>query len=93
VNYDEYIRSDAWKSRAAKARRRAGDRCQVCNSDQRPLHVHHRTYERLGNEKPHDLTALCAECHALFHNRVPKESQIDRAHRIAAQLARTPRAQ
>lgn len=27
------------------------------------LEVHHRTYERLGNERPEDLVALCWCCH------------------------------
>lgn len=30
------------------------------------LDVHHRTYERLGNESPDDLTVLCRDCHKLF---------------------------
>ena len=41
-------------------------RCQVCNSPH-DLHVHHRTYERVGHEDPADLTVLCMWCHDLFH--------------------------
>lgn len=32
------------------------------------LDVHHRTYERLGQEQEYDLTVLCHRCHSLFHS-------------------------
>lgn len=67
LGYDEYIKSDLWKERAAQARKRAGHRCQVCNTNNARLHVHHRTYERLGHEDDMDLTVLCENCHRLFH--------------------------
>jgi 5-methylcytosine-specific restriction endonuclease McrA len=66
--YREYLKSDHWREISAEARRRAENRCQVCNSDGE-LNVHHRTYERIGNERQSDLTVLCARCHKLFHNR------------------------
>lgn len=46
---------------------RAEKRCQVCNTDERTLHVHHRTYERVGAELPTDLIVLCDACHGVFH--------------------------
>lgn len=64
--YDAYIDSDAWRAKRGPALERAEHRCQVCNADKH-LDVHHRTYERLGNEKPGDLTVLCRSCHELFH--------------------------
>jgi 5-methylcytosine-specific restriction endonuclease McrA len=51
--------------KAQAAKRRAGFRCQVCNGTSR-LQAHHRHYLTLGNEKPEDITVLCAECHKLF---------------------------
>lgn len=33
----------------------------------RPLHVHHRTYARFGNERPSDLEVLCDSCHNAEH--------------------------
>jgi hypothetical protein len=65
--YDEYIQSDDWREKADSAKKRAGGRCQVCNSDEPPLDAHHRTYERLGREQPGDLIVLCRACHQLFH--------------------------
>lgn len=68
--YHEYLRSPMWKKRRTAAVKRAGNACQLCNSNGK-LHVHHRTYERVGNEKAADLIALCADCHAKFHDKLP----------------------
>ena len=62
VNYDEYIRSAAWKEKADAAKARAGHRCQICYGTHR-LQAHHRTYIRLGHELPTDITVLCDTCH------------------------------
>lgn len=66
VDYGAYIRSAEWERKARAARERAGFRCQVCNDPHQVLHTHHRTYARLGHERPSDLTVLCADCHRLF---------------------------
>jgi len=50
---------------SADTKSRAGGRCQVCNSPD-GLEAHHRTYERLGDELPGDLTCLCRKCHQIF---------------------------
>jgi hypothetical protein len=65
----EYLRTERWKRKARAARKRAGNRCQMCNSDAKPLEVHHRTYERLGWELSGDLIALCARCHGRHHGK------------------------
>lgn len=67
-NYREYLQSAEWKTRRALAIETAGGRCQLCNAPG-PLHVHHRTYERVGREHPGDLTVLCAPCHSRHHHR------------------------
>jgi hypothetical protein len=76
LDYYEYIQSSVWKQKAESAKGMAGYRCQVCNKnkDEVVLNTHHRTYERLGNEKPEDLTVLCKECHSLYEisKRIPK---------------------
>jgi hypothetical protein len=68
VNYQTYIQSYLWKARATTAKKRAGWRCQVCNKSaaETTLDAHHRTYERLGNERPEDITVLCRNCHELY---------------------------
>lgn len=79
--YNQYIQSPEWRAKADEAKKRAGYRCQVCNrpSSIVTLHAHHRTYERLGHERPEDITVLCEDCHKLFHenktnSRIPSHS-------------------
>ena len=43
-------------------------KCQLCNKSGE-LNVHHRTYERRGEESYSDLITLCEDCHTLFHNQ------------------------
>jgi hypothetical protein len=69
VNYRKYITSPEWKRKAAAAKKRAGYRCQICNRGRKDgvrLDAHHRTYERLGHERPEDITVLCHACHELY---------------------------
>jgi uncharacterized protein YraI len=68
VEYYEYINSPQWRWRANQAKQRAGNRCQICNrhASEITLNAHHRTYERLGNESPDDITVLCRSCHELY---------------------------
>jgi hypothetical protein len=64
-NYYDYIKSPQWKRKADAAKKAAGYRCQVCNG-KKHLDAHHRTYERLGHERPEDITVLCRDCHQLY---------------------------
>ena len=66
MTYAEYLKTDWWSHQKNRTLAAADGRCQVCNSARR-LNVHHRTYERVGREQAADLTALCSECHELFH--------------------------
>lgn len=70
TSYDEYLKTDYWKAVAQEVKKRAGWRCQLCNS-QHDLMAHHRTYEHRGNEMEHlsDLTCLCRRCHEIFHGK------------------------
>lgn len=83
VDYAEYLQSAAWAAKRVEALERAAYRCQLCNSDRR-LAVHHRTYERLGDELPADLTVLCNGCHERFHGHRG-------AHRTAPVIELAPR--
>lgn len=70
--YSDYLKTDHWREIREVALNNAGHRCQLCNTDQKTLHVHHRTYERRGFEWLSDLIVLCASCHATFHKKLPK---------------------
>lgn len=65
--YANYLQSKHWKGVRQTALERAENRCQLCNKKGK-LHVHHRTYENLGQEKDSDLIVLCGSCHAKFHD-------------------------
>lgn len=68
IDYNEYLASPLWKARAAtmKAFR---PWCALCPSTKN-LEVHHRTYERIGRERPSDLVVLCASCHRRHHGKL-----------------------
>jgi hypothetical protein len=67
--YKEYIKSFEWKTKSEYIKQDRGYRCQLCNISGyvASLHVHHNTYERLGDEREIDVVVLCADCHELFH--------------------------
>lgn len=64
--YQEYLKTDHWKVKKTKALERAHYRCENCGSNEH-LQVHHRTYERIGEEEPDDLCVLCEDCHHGYH--------------------------
>ena len=65
--YTKYLQTPHWKGKREARVRDAGHRCQLCNRGSVTLNVHHRTYERLGEELDGDLTVLCQDCHHTFH--------------------------
>ena len=71
--YQDYLKSPEWQGKRQLFYARAGHRCQLCNAEGE-LHAHHRTYERVGNEHPDDVTVLCADCHAKFHGIEPRKA-------------------
>jgi len=66
--YIQYLKSNQWKQRRAAALERAKFQCQFekCGEKQ-SLEVHHKTYDRLGNEDPGDLIVLCRGHHWHVH--------------------------
>jgi hypothetical protein len=72
MKYQNYLQTDYWKAVALAVKKRAGYRCQICNS-QHDLQAHHRCYDNRGRELEHldDLTCLCRRCHAIFHGQLP----------------------
>jgi len=65
--YAEYLKSPQWKRKCKEAKKRAGGKCEECGTTKSRFEVHHKTYERLFNEKPLDLAYLCYECHSINH--------------------------
>jgi hypothetical protein len=67
VEYEAYIGSSAWDRRRTRRLEKDGRKCQGCGSTAAGLHVHHRTYERFGDELLNDLVTVCEDCHAFVH--------------------------
>lgn len=72
--YQEYLQTEHWQQKRKFALNRANNRCMICYSNGL-LNVHHRTYERIGEEMPSDVIALCEKCHGIFHDKLPKPAQ------------------
>jgi len=64
-NYYRYIDSWAWQRKRRIALHRDGGLCRSCSKPGN--HVHHITYDRLGDEDSTDLVTLCVNCHKQEH--------------------------
>lgn len=78
--YEKYLESPHWqelrKWKLEQQRKELGyNSCEKCG--ERPqvvtreaaLHIHHLTYERLGEERIEDVTIICRPCHDKEHGR------------------------
>ena len=63
----EYMKSIEWRLLKGERLRIADHKCEKCGEDRRALHLHHITYERLGEEEIDDLRILCSDCHLSIH--------------------------
>ncbi len=70
IDYRKYISSNYWKEIKEQILERDDHRCRLCNS-KIGLHVHHRKYDFLENEKLEELITLCKRCHYITHKRNP----------------------
>lgn len=70
-DYDEYLRSSAWKAKALERARIDNYRCQMCGAEGTELNrlqVHHFTYRNLYHEDVgKDLVTVCDVCHRGIH--------------------------
>lgn len=75
--YRLYLRTPEWRRTRAAALVRAGNACSLDVLHTDGLEVHHRTYERLGDELVTDLVVLCHSCHQLHHEQYgrPRKAQ------------------
>ncbi|MGL5348179.1 MAG: HNH endonuclease [Peptostreptococcaceae bacterium] len=67
-SYGDYLKSDKWNKFRKKVRRMYGNKCMMCNCNDKELHVHHNNYDNLYNESLIDVTLLCKDCHEKFHD-------------------------
>jgi 5-methylcytosine-specific restriction endonuclease McrA len=77
--YEKYLAGPHWqelrKVKLEQQRAKLGyNCCEECGARPAPtpktaLNVHHRTYERLGEELLEDLSIICRPCHDKEHGR------------------------
>lgn len=66
-DYLKYINSPEWAARKAAYYECHHKQCRSCGSDDKELHLHHRSYARIYQEEDGDLMPMCMDCHAMLH--------------------------
>lgn len=72
IGYDAYLHTKHWKTKRRKIYLLRNKTCQMCKKvikNGESYNVHHKNYNRVGNEKDSDLMLLCPECHKLLHKK------------------------
>jgi hypothetical protein len=83
--YDKYLNSNHWKKLRLRIAQERNYRCEVCDKMIRKrYHIHHLTYDNIGNEKDEDLMFLCEKCHNEIH-----KGKIERSKTKKEQQAKT----
>jgi 5-methylcytosine-specific restriction endonuclease McrA len=73
--YESVLASPEWQAKRVKVLARCRGVCEGCG--ERPArHVHHLTYQRLGEEMLFDLAGVCVRCHEIIHGRPLNGSEI-----------------
>ena len=72
-NYKSYLGSPRWKAKRETIMKKSGGTCRICGAP--ATEVHHVNYERRGKERLTDLTALCRECHELYHAKLEEKKK------------------
>lgn len=68
AEYQAYLSSKLWYVKRNAAIRKANGICECCEHYP-ATQAHHITYERIGQELPSDLMAVCSFCHELLHGK------------------------
>ena len=68
AEYQAYLASRDWALKREAVRERSGGRCERCWANGMDA-VHHKTYERVGNERLDDLQAICDPCHEFLSGK------------------------
>ena len=77
-DYQEYLKSDEWKTIKNSIKQRKGARWNLCNLCTSPnnLEVHHSSYKVIGTINPHNtVKMLCRSCHQEVHDYCKKYPQ------------------
>jgi 5-methylcytosine-specific restriction endonuclease McrA len=81
AKYREVVNSSRWKKLRQKFIERQDSKCLRCGwckvawDKSRNLELHHKTYDRLGEERESDLELVCSVCHELADVQRARESR------------------
>lgn len=75
--YSDKLKHPKWQKKRLGVFNRAKWKCQRCGETEKPLHVHHKRYDR--SKEPWDyryadLECLCEMCHKKEHKKKPRRS-------------------
>jgi 5-methylcytosine-specific restriction endonuclease McrA len=65
--YKKYLKSPEWMAKREKIILRAQGVCEGCR-EAKAVHVHHLSYDHMGNEFLFELVAVCTPCHERLHS-------------------------
>lgn len=90
-SYEQYLRTRHWDRmrRSLRKSELAKNGCAVCGNPY--TDAHHKTYERLGNERLEDLLPLCQPCHSLLHEDRELSTQVAAWYEVASTQRAKPR--
>ena len=72
MSYKDYLKSEHWQKQRRRTIGYGGKECYICKKRGK-LHIHHKTYKRIGHENIQtDLFALCPQHHLEVH-KIEKE--------------------
>jgi 5-methylcytosine-specific restriction endonuclease McrA len=78
-----YTKTVKWKNKRKAKLDQVGRRCERCGSVTGRMDVHHKTYDRLGNERLEDLIVLCTRCHEIEDERRAADAKERSANALA----------
>lgn len=68
MTYKEYLKTDHWREVKRRYYSRNSKECRICGAKHN-VHLHHKTYKRLGREYDMDLVPLCKRHHNELHEQ------------------------
>lgn len=82
--YEIYLQSEDFNKIRQEVFERDGYKCIVCGSTENIV-PHHLTYKNVYHEELRDLITLCSNCHAIHHNILNREREIDNYYMLSTQ--------